>query len=51
MLWRHSRNWMPLLKRLRGIREGISGKEAQPSITCSKLTMETLEHGAKYVQS
>ena len=34
-----------------GIREGISGKEAQPSITCSKLTMEALEQGAKYVQS
>ena len=30
---------------------GISGKEAQPSITCSKLAMETLEQGAKYVQS
>ena len=42
---------MPLLKRLRGIREGNSGKEAQPSSTCSTLAMETLEQGAKYVQS
>ena len=24
---------------------------AQPAITCSKLTIETLEHGVKYVQS
>ena len=23
----------------------------QPAITCSKLTVETLEHGVKYVQS
>ena len=23
----------------------------QPAITCSKLTIETLEQGAKYVQS
>ena len=25
--------------------------EPQPAITCSKLTIETLEQGAKYVQS
>ena len=24
---------------------------AQPAIACSKLTIETLEHGMKYVQS
>ena len=24
---------------------------AQPAITCSKLTIETLEQGVKYVQS
>ena len=24
---------------------------SQPAITCSKLTMETLEQGVKYVQS
>ena len=23
----------------------------QPAFTCSKLTIETLEHGVKYVQS
>ena len=23
----------------------------QPAITCSKLTIETLEHGVKYAQS
>ena len=26
-------------------------KSSQPAITCSKLTMETLEQGVKYVQS
>ena len=26
-------------------------KMSQPAITCSKLTIETLEHGVKYVQS
>ena len=26
-------------------------KAAQPAITCSKLTIETLEQGVKYVQS
>ena len=26
-------------------------KTAQPAITCSKLTIETLEQGVKYVQS
>ena len=26
-------------------------KVAQPAITCSKLTIETLEHGVKHVQS
>ena len=26
-------------------------QSAQPAITCSKLTMETLEQGMKYVQS
>ena len=26
-------------------------KRAQPAITCSKLTIETLEQGVKYVQS
>ena len=25
--------------------------ETQPAITCSKLTIETLEEGVKYVQS
>ena len=29
------------------IKEGLS----QPAITCSKLTIETLEQGVKYVQS
>ena len=24
---------------------------SQPAFTCSKLTIETLEHGVKYVQS
>ena len=27
------------------------GKITQPAITCSKLTIETLEQGVKYVQS
>ena len=32
--------------------EIIGDKEtAQPSFTCSKLTIETLEQGVKYVQS
>ena len=26
-------------------------KPTQPAITCSKLTIETLEQGVKYVQS
>ena len=26
-------------------------KTAQPVVTCSKLTLETLEQGVKYVQS
>ena len=26
-------------------------KPSQPAITCSKLTIETLEQGVKYVQS
>ena len=26
-------------------------KQPQPAITCSKLTIETLEQGVKYVQS
>ena len=26
-------------------------KKIQPAITCSKLTVETLEQGVKYVQS
>ena len=26
-------------------------KPAQPTFTCSKLTIETLEQGVKYVQS
>ena len=29
----------------------ISLNHAQPAITCSKLTIETLEQGVKYVQS
>ena len=29
----------------------ISLPTAQPAITCSKLTIETLEQGVKYVQS
>ena len=28
-----------------------SHKFSQPAITCSKLTIETLEQGVKYVQS
>ena len=28
-----------------------SRNHSQPAITCSKLTMETLEQGVKYVQS
>ena len=36
--------WLTRKKRLFGI---IS----QPAITCSKLTIETLEQGVKYVQS
>ena len=27
------------------------GEASQPAITCSKLTIETLEQGVKYVQS
>ena len=26
-------------------------EQSQPAITCSKLTIETLEQGVKYVQS
>ena len=29
----------------------ISCNSTQPAITCSKLTIETLEQGVKYVQS
>ena len=29
----------------------IMGELTQPAITCSKLTIETLEQGVKYVQS
>ena len=28
-----------------------NGLRTQPVFTCSKLTIETLEHGVKYVQS
>ena len=31
--------------------ENPSFKQAQPAITCSKLTIETLEQGVKYIQS
>ena len=30
---------------------GKKGLTAQPAITCSKLTIETLEQGVKYDQS
>ena len=29
----------------------LKGFSSQPAITCSKLTIETLEQGVKYVQS
>ena len=29
----------------------LSNQLSQPAITCSKLTIETLEQGVKYVQS
>ena len=29
----------------------VTRKTSQPAITCSKLTIETLEQGVKYVQS
>ena len=29
----------------------LMNKTTQPAITCSKLTIETLEQGVKYVQS
>ena len=29
----------------------VFSAESQPAITCSKLTIETLEQGVKYVQS
>ena len=31
--------------------EHQKNKSTQPAITCSKLTIETLEQGVKYVQS
>ena len=29
----------------------LANETTQPAITCSKLTMETLEQGVKYVQA
>ena len=34
-----------------GRSESDFNKSTQPAITCSKLTIETLEQGVKYVQS
>ena len=31
--------------------ENVESHITQPAITCSKLTIETLEQGVKYVQS
>ena len=33
------------------IEQGILYVDTQPAFTCSKLTIETLEQGVKYVQS
>ena len=37
----------------KNIREGVcvSREQYQPDITCSKLIIETLEEGVKYIQS
>ena len=35
----------------RGTRIDPCGTPSQPAFTCSKLTIETLEQGVKYVQS
>ena len=32
-------------------KQGYGAEFSQPAITCSKLTIETLEQGVKYVQS
>ena len=34
-----------------GINGGVAMITTQPAFTCSKLTIETLEQGVKYVQS
>ena len=40
-----------LHKRVYIIDFGHIKQDSQPAITCSKLTIETLEQGVKYVQS
>ena len=42
-----SYNWFAIVATANIISVAIS----QPALTCSKLTIETLEQGAKYVQS
>ena len=38
-------------KLLKSFYEGSKTKGTQPAITCSKLAMETIKQGVKYVQS
>ena len=49
------RNWdsfyLRLVRRLNTTTSKLRYKLTQPAITCSKLTIETLEQGVKYVQS
>ena len=40
-----------LIGALKSFSEWFECKEPQPAITCSKLTIEALEQGLKYVQS
>ena len=42
------KQWPTLISQLVSI---ISAMHGQPAFTCSKLTIETLEQGVKYVQS
>ena len=50
-LTRDLQSWPTFLSTLHGYATDIYICPAQPVFTCSKLTIETLEQGVKYVQS
>ena len=48
-VWVITFSYLTIMPRSRGT--NFSKLSAQPAFTCSKLTIETLEQGVKYVQS